>query len=62
MTQQNPAVDEEEDSSDPVVGTPGGPVQNRVQWPVFLSSAALIVAVAVWAMVAPDNAEPSSEL
>ncbi|WP_027019695.1 choline BCCT transporter BetT [Corynebacterium sputi] len=57
MTQQNPAVDEEEDSSDPVVGTPGGPVQNRVQWPVFLSSAALIVAVAVWAMVAPDNAE-----
>ncbi|HIY64901.1 MAG TPA: BCCT family transporter, partial [Candidatus Agrococcus pullicola] len=31
--------------------------RNRVQWPVFLGSASLIVAIAVWAIVVPENAD-----
>lgn len=33
------------------------PKRNGVQWPVFIGSASLIVAIAVWAIVVPENAD-----
>lgn len=55
MPQQTPKTDRSDKSETPEADTP--PKYNRVQWPVFIGSASLIVAIALWAIIVPDNAD-----